>query len=121
MAHEPKESETIMTDQFVYIAGPMSGIPEFNRFAFEQAEVILLERGVSASNIFNPIDHEASLLVQKGIMSGQDAYRICLKMDLDWICDWATHLYMLKGWKNSKGARAEHALAVALDLNIEYQ
>ena len=108
-------------DQFFYIAGPMSGIENHNRFEFEQAEVILLDRGVPSSNIFNPIDHEASLLVQKGLIHGQDAYRLCLKMDLDWICDCATNLYMLKGWENSKGAKAEWSLAVALGLEIEYQ
>ena len=108
-------------DQFFYIAGPMSGYENYNRFEFEQAEMILRNRDVSASNIFNPIDHEASLLVQQGMISGQDAYRICLKMDLDWICDWATNLYMLKGWELSRGSMAEWTLAVALGLEIEYQ
>jgi len=108
-------------DQFFYIAGPMSGIENYNRFEFEVAEKILHDRGVPSSNIFNPIDHEASLLVQKGAISGQDAYRICLKMDLDWICDWATNLYMLQGWELSRGAMAEWTLAVALGLEIEYQ
>lgn len=108
-------------DQFFYIAGPMSGIENHNRFEFEIAQKLLMNRGVSSSNIFNPIDHEASLLVQEGKLHGSDAYRMCLKMDLDWICDWATNLYMLQGWENSKGAKAEWSLAVALGLEIEYQ
>lgn len=108
-------------DQFFYIAGPMSGIENHNRFEFEVAENTIRNRGVSSSNIFNPINHEASLLVQGGQLTGQDAYRICLKMDLDWICDWATNLYMLQGWENSKGARTEWSLALALGLEIEYQ
>lgn len=122
LAHEPKESETPMvSDQFFYIAGPMSGIENHNRFEFEVAEKTLRDRGVPAGNIFNPIDHEASLMVQKGLIQGKDAYRICMKKDLDWICDWATNIYMLQGWENSKGAKTEWQLAVALGLEIEYQ
>lgn len=106
----------------VYIAGPMSGIEDNNRFEFEVAENYFTEtRGVPAEDIFNPINHEASLMVQRGELTGPEAYRICLKMDLDWICDHCTLIYMLQGWENSKGARAEHALAVALGIEIEYQ
>lgn len=111
-----------MSDRFLYIAGPMSGIEEYNRPEFEKAALIVREKfNIPPSNVFNPIDHEASLMVQEGKLAGPDAYRICLKMDLDWICDWATDMYMLRGWGNSKGANAEHALAVALNLNIHYQ
>lgn len=111
-----------MSDRFLYIAGPMSGIPEYNRPEFEKAYTFIRETmAIPPSNIFNPIDHEASLMVQEGKLAGPDAYRICLKMDLDWICDWTTDMYMLKGWGQSKGANAEHALALALNLNIFYQ
>ena len=30
-------------------------------------------------------------------------------------------IYMLRGWENSKGARAEHAVAVWVGLDIMYQ
>ena len=110
-----------MSDKFFYIAGPMSGIQDFNRPEFEKANALLIKRGIPSSNIFNPIDHEISLLVQQGLIQGPDAYRVCLKMDLDWICDWATDMYMLRGWGQSKGANAEHALAIALNLSIEYE
>jgi len=32
-----------------------------------------------------------------------------------------THIYMLRGWERSKGARAEHAVAVWIGLEIMYQ
>ena len=105
----------------VYIAGPMSGIIDHNRFEFDTAEKMWRARGVPSDDIFNPINHEASLMVQEGKLKGPEAYRICLKMDLDWICDHCTLMYMLQGWENSKGARTEHALAVALGIEIEYQ
>lgn len=32
-----------------------------------------------------------------------------------------THIYMLRGWENSKGATAEHAVAKWIGLEIIYQ
>ncbi len=111
-----------MSDRFFYIAGPMTGIKDYNRPEFEKGFSIVTQNwNIPFSNIFNPIDQEASLLVQEGKLSNSDAYRVCLKKDLEWICDWATDIYMLKGWGQSKGANTEHALAVALNLNIHYQ
>lgn len=105
-----------------YIAGPMSGIDEHNKPAFLAAEEYLLNIGVPGKNIFNPINHEASLMIQKSLVRDtQEAYRMCMKIDCDYICTTATALYMLTGWESSKGAKAEHALAVALGLEIFYQ
>jgi uncharacterized protein DUF4406 len=39
---------------------------------------------------------------------------------LDYICRRAEGIAMLEGWEDSKGARAEHAIAVALGLKIRY-
>lgn len=47
--------------------------------------------------------------------------REALAADLGWIAENATHIYMLDGWENSKGARAEKALAEALGLTVLYQ
>jgi len=44
-----------------------------------------------------------------------------MAIDCDWICKHATHLYMLKGWENSKGAMAEWTLAKCLGLEIWYE
>ena len=46
--------------------------------------------------------------------------RIMLGSDLAWICREADAIAMLPGWEKSYGARAEHAVAVALDLQIIY-
>lgn len=47
--------------------------------------------------------------------------REALGADLEWIANNATHIYMLDGWENSKGACAEKALAEALNLTVLYQ
>ena len=110
-----------MTKHKCYIAGPMSGIKDHNRKAFLDAEDFL--RAIdSIESIFNPITSEASLLVQSGqVRDTKEAYRMCMALDCEWICKEATMLYMLKGWEYSKGAKAEHALAICLGLEIVYQ
>lgn len=104
-----------------YIAGPMSGYPDHNAPAFHKAQAHLESKGILRKNIFNPIISEESLLVQQGHLEGPEAYRICMKADLMWICDHASHIYLLNGWENSPGATAEHALAKCLKLTMVFQ
>lgn len=107
----------------IYIAGPMSGLPNYNKPAFIEAERFLREDiDIQVDDIFNPIRHEGSLMVQKGLVRDmQEAYRLCMAIDCEYICKHATMLYMLKGWENSKGAMAEWTLAKCLDLGFWYE
>lgn len=112
-----------MTKEKIYIAGPMSGYEDHNKPAFVEAEqyLISLFQG-EPFEIFNPINHEASLMVQKGLVRDtQEAYRMCMAIDCDFICKHATMIYMLDGWENSKGAMAEWTLAKCLGIRIVYQ
>ncbi|WHM52908.1 hypothetical protein [Sulfitobacter phage vB_SupP_AX] len=112
-----------MSERKIYIAGPMSGIPDHNKPAFIKGEedMISLFQGEKFS-IFNPINHEASLMVQTGqVRDTQEAYRMCMAIDCEYLCKEATDIYMLKGWENSKGAMAEWTLAKCLGLNIIYE
>ncbi len=90
----------------VYIAGPMTGFTNYNKPAFDAAELMLLEQG---HEVFNPSDEDA------GIM-----YSDAMKKDVEWICDNAEAIYMLPGWEYSPGACTEHALAKALRLKFMY-
>lgn len=124
----------------VYIAGPMRGYPQFNFPAFFEAEeevMVALGADVGLARteveIFNParrdLDHhgpdvmdsdtgDLEELAEKGITFD---LRSALSADTDFITRRATHIYMLKGWENSSGARAERALAQALGLEVMYQ
>lgn len=102
----------------IYLAGPMSGIPDHNKAEFLKWEAKLKTTG---AEVFNPITSPASRLVQSGILSGQQAYRRCLALDLKYICEEATSIFLLRGWERSPGACAEHATAVALGLHIHYE
>ena len=103
----------------VYIAGPMSGLPEYNVPAFNVVAAILRGEGF---DVFNPAAQTTSLDVQHGRRAADaEAYREMMGVDLAWITSTATHMYMLSGWETSKGARAEYAVAIACGLTIMYE
>jgi len=107
-----------------YIAGPMTGYPEFNKPAFMKAEKYVREElWYLKVDVFNPAveQEEQSLdgLTGDEPLDPEQLKRI-VKKDLDGL-QGCTHAYMLKGWERSVGARAEHAVAVWLGLTIEYE
>jgi len=113
-----------------YIAGPMQGYEEFNFPKFYSIERKLRMRGWSTFNPARKDEEKFGKGVFKNNTTGSVeeaenatgfSLRDALKMDLGWICDEATDIYMIKGWEHSKGAKTEHALAVALGLDIHYE
>jgi hypothetical protein len=108
-----------------YVAGGMRGIPEFNFPAFDAAAASLREEGYE---VFNPAERDKATGFNPTGMTGNEnltelgfCLREALHADTEWICLHATHIYMLKGWERSSGARAEHALALALGLQVMYE
>jgi len=80
----------------IYIAGPMSGLPDLGRKHFREAEKRLKEAGYI---VLNPA------VLPKGME--KDRYMpICLAM-----LEAADAVYMLQGWRSSAGAQMERAYA----------
>lgn len=109
--------------QSIYIAGPMRGYPEFNFPAFYAAEDDLVLQGIT---VFNPARHDIEDLGMcvdglTGDMSELPDFDLidALRWDVQRVLD-ADAIYMLQGWENSTGARAEHALAIAAGKEIIY-
>lgn len=107
----------------IYLAGPMAGQHENNFPAFfEYAEA--LEDG--GWEVFNPAANDIHLFGSKeaserAFEEDKQAFmRIALGSDLAWICKEADAIAMMPGWERSFGARAEHATAVSLKLQIVY-
>lgn len=104
----------------VYLAGPMSGIKDFNFPAFDKAAKVLEDLGYE---VFNPAENDrqngfdATGLsdLQEAAMAGFNL-RHALKQDLSWICDHADWVALLPGYGRSKGVAAELALARALGI-----
>lgn len=112
-----------MGNSKIYLAGPMSGYPEYNFPAFFSYQGYLEEAGFE---VFNPAENDLNNFgslenVEAAYKEDADAaLRKCLGEDLAWICAEADAIAMMPGWERSYGAKAEHATAVALKLQIIY-
>jgi hypothetical protein len=103
----------------LYLAGPMTGIADYNFPAFDAAAKQLRAAG---HTVFNPAENDrengfdaTGLLGHEAAEHGFDL-RKALKQDLSWICDNAEGIALLYGWEASKGARTEVSLATALGI-----
>ena len=95
-------------ENMIYIAGPMTGYENYNFEAFNEAEIDLLNSGW---DVENPTKH--------GVVEGatwEDYMVSCLGQ-----ISKCGSMYMLKGWRSSKGALIEHSLALMVNLDIIYQ
>ena len=90
----------------IYIAGPISGLPNFNRDAFNAEAHRLLGLGHVALN---------PAILPDGLEQAE-YMDICLAM-----LRCADGIFMLDGWQQSAGAKAEYALAEKLGLDIQHQ
>jgi nucleoside 2-deoxyribosyltransferase len=88
----------------LYLAGPMTGIEDFNRPAFFAAEEALRAAGFE---VLNPARH------QQGGRSWEDYMRLDLVDVLK-----ADGLAVLSGWEASKGASLEVHVALTLGVPV---
>ncbi|NAX17199.1 MULTISPECIES: DUF4406 domain-containing protein [unclassified Vibrio] len=95
-----------MKQKKIYIAGPMTGFPEFNKPEFFKAEFKLR---CDNYTVLNPA------ILPDGLQH-HEYMEICLPM-----VRVSNAVYMLKGWEKSKGAVMEHEYAKDLGLEITYQ
>ena len=129
MSVEPSSAPTTTEQPKIYIAGPMTGIPRLNADAFNEVADAFREANFT---VFNPVDHDVALYGEEWVEdhTGTNDAELAEKFDFDygatladelhWICTYADAIAMLPGWEFSKGARAEHAAAVACEIEIFY-
>lgn len=113
----------------IYIAGPMSGYPNWNYDAFNRTAYTLRRQGW---NVKNPAEKDVeSGFVDKVAMVNGDTdlaaangnfdFREAYLWDVTQIIK-GDAIFMLKGWERSPGAIGEHAVAVAMQKNYpEFQ
>jgi len=90
----------------VYIAGPMTGLPDYNYPAFFAAEKALRELGYET---INPARTEG----REGCKTWLDYMRAALRDVAD-----ADAIAMLPGWADSRGATVEYNLGKSLGLPV---
>lgn len=94
----------------IYVAGPMSGLPDYNRPAFDAAAKRIRAAGY---DVFNPAqadreDPDATDDKPRSWFLRRDIPELCR-------CD---AIAVLPGWQESVGARLEVAVAEALDMPV---
>jgi hypothetical protein len=89
-----------------YLSGPMTGLPDYNRPAFNEAAAELRSHGFT---VWNPAEEfDATTIYPRKIYIRKDIEAL-LKSDA---------IVMLDGWENSAGARLELDMARELELPI---
>lgn len=112
-----------MTEQKLYLAGPMRGYESFNFPAFREGRKRLRDAGFE---VFCPAEKDELEGFNPTGLSGTSEelaelnfnLREALGADLDWICENADGIALLDGWEHSSGARAEVAVARALGIKV---
>lgn len=93
----------------LYLSGPISNDPDF-RLHFKEAEIYFKKLNYQ---VVNPVDVGDELFAA----NKNPSYKDFMIADIGKLfeCD---GIVMLPGWKNSKGALAENALAVSLNYKV---
>jgi glycosyltransferase involved in cell wall biosynthesis len=92
----------------IYLSGPMTGLPDYNRPAFERVAEELRAQGKS---VFNPGD-----IGPKENIMPRAWY---MRKDLDALMR-SDSVYLLPGWETSEGAKLEVAIAKELELPVVF-
>lgn len=96
-----------MEDQMtIYLAGPMRGIADDNRPAFDAAAAYLRDIG---HVVYSPAEHDRELNQPIGVTDGQE-----LKKQILWDLERITEVdcvVLLSGWHRSVGVRLELEMA----------
>ena len=93
----------------IYISGPITGTDDFYE-RFMKAEEMLSCEGLS---IVNPVKFNY-------IMPSDATYEEYMGLAF-YLLDMCDMIYMLKGWKESKGANREYDFAVAKGIPIMFE
>lgn len=92
----------------MYIAGPMSGYPDYNHAAFNKKASELHSLGF---NVLNPAEIDGGSTNKPWDYYMRKAIALLVQADA---------VVVLDGWENSKGAKLELAIASALRMPVEY-
>lgn len=104
-----------MTGNRVYIAGPMTGLPDYNFPAFHAAALLWRSRGWE---VFNPAEVAEEDGFDCRIHTPTIAQEIRWKRREMEAIPTCQAIYLLRGWCNSSGAKSELHAALHIPLFI---
>lgn len=94
----------------LYVAGPMTGLPDFNYPAFNTAAHTLRAAGY---DVLNPTQGRATPTEDEDGMTWADYMRLALVLVTQ-----SDGIALLPDWQNSRGARLEVDVARALGMQV---
>ncbi len=98
----------------IYLAGPVTGVPDFNRRGFATAESMLLEDGYRVVNPLNMTEEHDDM---NDIPRGSETWDTYMRIALRGLLACQT-IVMLPGWTTSRGAKVELTLATSLGMGV---
>lgn len=97
-----------MNNMTMYLAGPMTGYPDYNRAEFNKAAEFWVKQGFS---VYNPAVPDPNL--------DDSDWKGYMRRSIRQITGYS-YLALLPGWEDSKGAVLEVEIAKALEMPIYY-
>jgi len=92
----------------IYISGPITGMPDLNRHAFDAAAEAIRGAGYVPINPFDLIDQRAA---ERDGWQWADYMRVCVAA----LCR-ADAVLLLEGWRFSRGALVEREMAESMGM-----
>ena len=107
-----------ITGKMVYLSGPMTGIEDYNRAAFDGADLDLL--GAGADEVYDPAEHidECAQLSHERCMALSLRELIAERPWAGEIEPYYDMLASLPGWQDSAWARLEREVAEAIGMEV---
>lgn len=93
----------------LYLSGPMRSLQDMGATVFARTAAALRDQG---HEVYMPTEQEGG-----DAREGREV-RTALAANFDWICMHAEGVVVLPGWRDSRGALAEAATTLALDLPV---
>ena len=103
---------------FVYLSGPITGLPYDNRDAFAEYEQKLRDMGAYA--VFNPASSKATPKVTHFTHKGYMVRDLNILTNHDHGEPIIDVIAMMPGWEDSEGAKLEWAVAKACGIEVMY-
>lgn len=105
----------------IYISGPITIDPENWRTHFADAEEFLRSKYPTAE-IINPLEleNDPNYIEAQEHLNGTDLYNWVMRRDIRLVTQ-CTHIYALKGWERSPGARLEINVGTTLGCDVLFE
>jgi hypothetical protein len=93
----------------VYISGPITGVPDFNRDAFTAAAAALRAQGYDPLNPHDVIPNSTT----------GATWEECLRGDIAALATECDGIALLDGWESSRGSKLEVHIGMALHMKVQ--